>query len=102
MKQANLVTVNDANEQNFLAGIFGKRGSWCGLNNKDNMNVFQWVSGEKSDFTYWGPNQPRSNKKKRCVHMQWENGYNHRWIVLGCAKSHRFTCEKGRFTIYNE
>lgn len=99
-KQANLVTVNDANEQKFLDGILGKRGSWCGLNNKDNQNELKWVSGEKSDYTNWAPNQPSKSKKKRCVHIQVASE-NHKWEMQKCAMKARFTCEKGRFRIYN-
>ncbi|KAL9968790.1 hypothetical protein ACROYT_G020915 [Oculina patagonica] len=92
-KQANLVTVNDANEQKFLEGILGKRGSWCGLNNKDNQKELKWVSGEESDFTTWAPNQPRKSKKRRCVHIQVASD-NHKWVMQKCAKKYRFTCEK--------
>lgn len=97
-KQANLITVNDANEQKFLSGVLGKKGSWCGLNNKDNAKVFKWVSGEESEYTYWAPEQPRTSKKARCVHMQLAR--QHKWVMLKCARKARFTCEKGKFYYY--
>ncbi len=99
-RQANLVTVNDANEQKFLEGILGKRGSWCGLNNKDNQKELKWVSGEESDFTTWAPNQPRKSKKRRCVHIQVASD-NHKWVMQKCAKKYRFTCEKGKSGVNN-
>ena len=94
-KQANLVTVNDADEQKFLGQILGKKGSWCGLSNKDNKNDFEWVSGEESEYTYWAPKQPNISTKKRCVHMLWRP-HKHKWVMQKCAKRRRFTCEKRR------
>ncbi|KAL9968803.1 hypothetical protein ACROYT_G020931 [Oculina patagonica] len=92
-KQANLVTVNDASEQKFLEGILGERGSWCGLNNKDNQKELKWVSGEKSDYTNWAPNQPSKSNRRRCVHIQVASD-NHKWVMQRCTRQFRFTCEK--------
>ena len=98
-KQANLITVNDANEQKFLSSVLGKEGSWCGLNNKDDEKVFKWVNGEDSKYINWAPKQPRKSKKERCVHMQWER-HQHKWVMKKCAKKARFTCEKGKLYYY--
>ena len=98
-RQANLVTVNDANEQKFLSSILGGQGSWCGLNNKDDAKVFKWVSGEESKYTNWASNQPRKSKKARCVHIQWSR-HQHKWVMEKCATKARFTCEKGKFYYY--
>ena len=96
--QANLVTVNDADEQNFLSGLVKGKGSWNGLNNKDDENVLEWVSGEDSKYTYWAPNEPVKSKTKRCVHMNMAR-HNLKWKMEGCLTKKRFTCEKGRFAI---
>ncbi|KAJ7388752.1 Cartilage intermediate layer protein [Desmophyllum pertusum] len=94
-KQANLVTVNDADEQKFVAGIVGNRGSWCGLNNQDNKNEFKWVSGEQSGYTLWAPKEPSKSKKKRCAHILSAKKDN-KWEMSKCASKYRFICEKGR------
>ncbi|KAL9964238.1 hypothetical protein ACROYT_G027851 [Oculina patagonica] len=91
-KQANLVTVNDENEMNFLGDILGARGSWCGLNNWDNMTAFEWVSGEQSDYTNWAVKQPRKNIKKRCVHILFE-AQVYKWEMSKCDSIFRYTCE---------
>ena len=96
--QANLVTVNDANEQKFLTSLVDGKGSWNGLNNKDDKNVLEWVSGEDSRYTYWAPNEPRKSKKKRCVHMH-QAGQELKWKMERCSKKKRFICEKGRLRI---
>ena len=92
-KQANLVTVNDANEQKFLESILGNFGSWIGLNNRNNISVYEWVSGEKSNYRNWAPNQPEQNGEKRCGKVQFTEGS--KWIVRYCWKKHKYTCEKG-------
>ena len=94
-KQANLVTVNDNDEQKFLDSILGRKGSWCGLNNQKNRNVFEWVSGEQSDYANWAIKQPRKNTKKRCVHIQFGGELGHKWEMSKCAAKFRYTCEKG-------
>ena len=91
--KANLVTVNDANEQKFLERLLGKYGSWCGLNNIKNLNVFEWVSGEKSNYKNWAPNQPVKDVNMRCGKIRFTEGQ--KWITHECLKKHRYTCEKG-------
>ena len=94
-KQANLVTVNDEDEMNFLSDILGTRGSWCGLNNQANATTFEWVSGEQSDYTYWALKEPLKSTKKRCVHILTETLGN-KWEMSNCDRKYRYTCEKGR------
>ena len=92
-KQANLITVNDPNEQTFLNGLLGERGSWLGLNNQENLNVLEWVSGEQSSYTNWAPNEPSIDINKRCAKIQRTLG--HKWQMLSCGLKYRYTCEKG-------
>jgi len=96
-QQANLVTVNDDNEQKFLESILEKNGSWCGLNNIKNLSVLEWVSGEKSGYTNWAPNQPVKDVNKRCAKIQFTEGQ--KWIMRNCRKKHKYTCEKGQSSL---
>ena len=91
--QANLVTVNSDHEMKFLMDLLGDWGGWCGLNNLDNLQQFEWVSGENSGYTNWGRNQPQVNKKKQCVRIQ--RTQNYKWITNKCNNKLRYTCEKG-------
>ena len=92
-KQANLVTVNDANEQKFLESLLGNHGSWLGLNNRRDLNVYEWVSGEQSSYTNWLSNPPAKDVNKRCAKIQEYTG--HKWEMVNCDKKYRYTCEKG-------
>lgn len=91
-KQANLVTVNDIHEQEFLKAFMGNAGGWNGLNSQNSTNnTFEWVSGEKVNFTYWIKGHP--NTKKHCVHMYKDK--NFKWHSRVCSTKRKSVCEKG-------
>lgn len=96
-RQANLVTVNDINEQNFLRILLEDHGAWNGFNRLNNTkNTFEWVSGEKVEFTNWNTGEP--NKRYRCVHMKYN--YQHKWHTEPCLTKQKYVCEKGLFSFF--
>ena len=69
-----LVTINNAQEQSFVYNTFADVGFslaqdsggratwfWLGLNDVTTEGVFEWSSGEASNFTNWFPGQPNAN-----------------------------------------
>ena len=99
-KKANLVTVNDANEQKFLESILGNFGSWLGLNDIKKFSVFEWVSGEKSNYRNWATNQPpKKDENKHCGKIQFSQGQ--KWEMRDCRKRYKYTCEKGKSSMYD-
>ncbi len=55
----NLVTINDAAENQFLVDIFGgSEGLWIGLTDEATEGTFSWASGEAVTYTEWAPNEP--------------------------------------------
>ncbi len=55
----NLVTINDAAEDQWLRETFGKdRGFWMGLSDRASEGNFQWASGEAVTYTNWAPGEP--------------------------------------------
>ena len=95
-KGANLVTVNDEDEMNFLGSLIKDKGSWNGLHFKANSKDGVWSSGQSSDYRKWamtGPN--RMSKLPLCVQMGAEpKGF--KWKRFRCSIKYRFICEKGR------
>ena len=90
LKQANLVTVNNINEHKFLSVLMGRYGAWNGLNSLNDTEVFEWISGEKGNFTNWLPGQP--NKRYHCIHMLQKG--EHKWRTKACSSTLRSICEK--------
>ena len=74
----------------------GDHGGWNGLNIQNDTNVFEWISGEKVNFTYWRTGQPDNNY--HCVHMY--HNEQHKWQTKKCSFAHRSICEKGLFRFF--
>jgi Ca2+-binding RTX toxin-like protein len=56
----NLVTINDAAEQAWLAATF-TASSWIGYTDQVTEGTFQWISGETASYTNWYPNEPNNS-----------------------------------------
>lgn len=55
----NLVTINDAAEQDWLSEVFGlSEKFWLGFTDVKQEGVFQWVSGQDVTYTNWAPGEP--------------------------------------------
>jgi len=57
----NLVTVNDAAENQFLVNTFGgTEGLWIGLTDEVTEGTFKWANGEAVTYTNWAPGEPNN------------------------------------------
>lgn len=59
-----LVTINDADEQQWIANTFlplaGTHYLWIGLTDRDVEGTYQWVSGETSTYRNWQTGEPNN------------------------------------------
>jgi len=69
----NLVTINDAAEQQWLIDQFDvDTYYWIGLTDQDQEGTFQWISGEASAYRNWHMNEPNSSTADEdFVAMNW-------------------------------
>ncbi|WP_300007294.1 bluetail domain-containing putative surface protein [Anabaena sp. AL09] len=57
----NLVTVNDAAENQFLVNTFGgSENLWIGLTDEVTEGTFKWANGEAVTYTNWAPGEPNN------------------------------------------
>jgi Ca2+-binding RTX toxin-like protein len=57
----NLVTVNDAAENQFLVKTFGgTERLWIGFTDEVTEGVFKWANGETVTYTNWAPGEPNN------------------------------------------
>lgn len=56
----NLVTINDAAEQTWLAATFTET-AWIGYTDQTIEGTFQWISGETSTYTNWAASEPNNS-----------------------------------------
>ncbi|KST63448.1 hypothetical protein BC008_18305 [Mastigocoleus testarum BC008] len=70
----NLVTINDASEEEWLKTTFGSTEElWIGLTDKNVEGQFEWSSGEALTYTNWVPGEPNNVNGGDYVRMNYQN-----------------------------
>ena len=73
----NLVTINDALEEQWLRATFGEtEGFWTGINDRAQEGNFEWVSGQPVTYTNWAPGEPNN----------FGNNQDFGWINYGATR----------------
>jgi hypothetical protein len=95
-----LVTINDADEETFLAkheAAAGIHNVWIGLNDRVSEGVFSW-DGPPSSYTNWSPGQPDNNANAEdCVVDRFGppgGPVDERWNDDSCNNAYPFICER--------
>ncbi|KAG7313926.1 hypothetical protein KOW79_022422 [Hemibagrus wyckioides] len=83
---ADLVIINNKEEQEFISKLLGIRKAWIGLNDRDKEEEWKWVDDTRLSTGYWGRGEPNSKAgDEDCVltgilrrsPRLMENGYYH-------------------------
>lgn len=71
-----LATIRNQQEHDWLWSEFGRANLWIGLHDLDRDGVFEWLSGERLNYTSWCPGEPnRANAAETAVHIAHYPGF---------------------------
>ncbi|WP_216644969.1 lectin-like protein, partial [Microcystis aeruginosa] len=57
----NLITINNADEQQWILNTFGTTGNyWIGLKKNLSNGTWEWTNGETVNYLNWSPNEPNN------------------------------------------
>ncbi|MFZ4523968.1 MAG: FG-GAP-like repeat-containing protein [Chlorobium sp.] len=57
-----LVTINDAEENQWLASVFGTSSIWTGFNDIQQEGQWVWADGSDVTYTHWGAGEPNNQE----------------------------------------
>ncbi|XP_075711551.1 hepatic lectin-like [Rhinoderma darwinii] len=93
-KSADLLVIDNENEQKFISGKTGNTPYWIGLNDIEEEGNWTWVdkTDYKSSYKYWMPNEPSNNGAEEDCAQVWKEG---KWNDKSCRDSNSYAiCEK--------
>ncbi|XP_048034509.1 CD209 antigen-like protein C [Megalobrama amblycephala] len=83
---ADLIIINNREEQEFANQISSRKEFWIGLNEE---NTWKWVDGTNMSFRFWGPQEPNGVTAKNCA-VSHSSG----WHDYQCNYEYIWICEK--------
>ncbi|XP_058240043.1 CD209 antigen-like protein E [Hemibagrus wyckioides] len=95
---ADLVIINNKEEQEFISKLLGTRKAWIGLNDRDKEEVWKWVDNKPLSTGYWGRGE--SNSKvgdEDCVLTGDRSDPVWNWADYPCDDKFIWICEKKIF-----
>ncbi|XP_044134800.1 hepatic lectin-like [Bufo gargarizans] len=93
-KSADLVVINNENEQRFIKDIVKSTSYWIGLTDTEEEGNWTWVDGTdyKTSYKSWRPNEPNSSGGNEDCGQLWKDG---NWNDVACHDFNTYAiCEK--------
>ncbi|KAK9968255.1 hypothetical protein ABG768_002589 [Culter alburnus] len=96
---ADLVIINNKEEQDFVKNMSGAAVVWIGLTDSDVENTWKWVDGSNMTSKFWASGEPGGGRTENCVMtaaMLILTNYPILvgWLDEACNKPHQWICEK--------
>ncbi|XP_073672071.1 CD209 antigen-like protein C [Paramisgurnus dabryanus] len=86
---ADLIIINNREEQDFVQKESGKDSIWIGLSDIDEESRWKWVDGSTLTTSFWSPGEPNGGRGENCV-----ESVSSGWNDLPCDRALIWICEK--------
>ncbi|XP_051746586.1 CD209 antigen-like protein C isoform X1 [Ctenopharyngodon idella] len=84
---ADLIIINNGEEQDFVKRISGGAAVWIGLTDSDVEGTWRWVDGSTLASGFWDPREPNGHRRENCV-----INYSPGWADYPCDDTHKWIC----------
>ncbi|KAI7793120.1 putative C-type lectin domain family 17 [Triplophysa rosa] len=89
---ADLIIINNKEEQEFVLNVTGGEEAWIGLSDSDEEGRWEWVDGSTLTYSFWGLREPNGGTRENCV-----ESYRSGWNDNSCNKIKKWICERNIF-----
>ncbi|XP_043082924.1 CD209 antigen-like protein C [Puntigrus tetrazona] len=86
---ADLITINNREEQDFVKKISLNANVWIGLTDSDVEGRWKWVDGSTLTSGFWDPREPNGQRAENCALT-----YSPGWADYPCSDLFLWICEK--------
>ncbi|XP_067289226.1 CD209 antigen-like [Pseudorasbora parva] len=94
---ADLIIINNKEEQDFVKNISDVTSVWIGLTDSDVDGRWKWVDGSSLNSSFWWSGEPNGGSSENCVltvvhDQRWPTILG--WLDDPCDKASQWICEK--------
>ncbi|XP_058644793.1 CD209 antigen-like protein C isoform X2 [Onychostoma macrolepis] len=94
-RRADLIIINNRDEQDFVKNISDKREFWIGVTDSDVEGRWKWVDGSTLTSGFWASREPNGGKVENCAVTyltKWPDLLG--WLDVRCNNAYQWICEK--------
>ncbi|XP_073729807.1 uncharacterized protein [Misgurnus anguillicaudatus] len=88
---ADLIIINNKEEQDFIKNNYANDGLWIGLTNTDWEGRWKWVDGSTLSYSFWRSGEPNGGRRENCV-LTYSSG----WADYPCNDAFKWICERAQ------
>jgi len=88
---AHLASIENKMENDFVAGLLQRSGSFIGASDKAREGVWVWADGSRFTYQNWNNGEPDNHEDKEdCAQiLRWHEGQRGKWSDVDCAGEYR-------------